>query len=957
MRCRYCQKEFPVNDEQMAGGEIQCPQCGVSLGRGNQKVIFNCPQCSKPLEGELWMYGKQVECSCCGKEICFVPEYTPEEEKNDFYLPPGSTIGHYLIKRCIGKGGMGEVYLAHHTLLDRHCALKLIRPNHQGTVGDSSFESLIHEARLACRIHSPNIIDVMDVDIDRERNFGYIVMEYVEGKDVVSMLENGAMNEELVLNIAKGVCHALIAAAPFAIVHRDIKPANIMITNSGEVKLADLGIAQSKREQKNQRSKTIAGTLNYASPEQLTLDADVDCRSDVYSLGATMYHMLSGKMPFDNPSVTALLSQVQRGEFEPLEKVAPEVSPECCALVNLMMSTERAKRPANAEKLLKMLDELISDREKKIRNRALKWKIGIASGAAALLLLGGAAVAMSFSGGDKVEELPELLSDPAPKKEAPAAVQSAETVKSETPAAAPAGEEKTSENTTPPAEEKKEAAPPKAPVEEDYSVTGFRIGFINLLLLAAWILSGLKVLPFLAQRKMQNSPLVAPWFGYWNLAALFAGPLVYLIVVWNEKYAERFRALFEKKEECPVIVDSQSREITEESYQDKNSDAVYYLRRVLAAALKLRATDIFFDPAAGGSMMVRLRVDGSLRDVEELDCVFATCLIAMIRHISGMRSGVNCRTQAGRFSLAGAYSSISVCVSAVPAFGGEKTTLRILGGGIRPENLSSVGFSGRNLMVMEQAVRLPSGLVLIAGPAGSGRTTTVYAMLKSLDYSVKNAISIEDPIEYALPKVSQMEIDEQAGLGFPQLIHNALQQKPDVICVSEIRDEQTAQMAVYAAQTGHLVIAGIDSNDCVGALERLAGFNIPLDGIAGTLRSIVSQRLVRKLCSCRKSKSPSEEEKNQFRSFGMECAKLFIPKGCDKCAGTGYSGRAALFDILTVDDHLRSLLEDKQATLFNIQQELKLANSGNMMLRSGLELALREVTSIEEVMRVSCEFE
>ena len=175
--------------------------------------------------------------------------------------------------------------------------------------------------------------------------------------------------------------------------------------------------------------------------------------------------------------------------------------------------------------------------------------------------------------------------------------------------------------------------------------------------------------------------------------------------------------------------------------------------------------------------------------------------------------------------------------------------------------------------------------------------------------------------------------------------------------MGEIRDEQTAQMAVYAAQTGHLVIAGIDSNDCVGALERLAGFNIPLAGIAGTLRSVVSQRLVRKLCSCKKSKSPTEEENNQFRSFGMECSKLFAPKGCDKCAGTGYAGRAALFDILTVDDHLRSLLEDTQATLFNVRQELQLANSGNMMLRSGLELAAGGVTSIEEVIHATLELE
>ena len=283
--------------------------------------------------------------------------------------------------------------------------------------------------------------------------------------------------------------------------------------------------------------------------------------------------------------------------------------------------------------------------------------------------------------------------------------------------------------------------------------------------------------------------------------------------------------------------------------------------------------------------------------------------------------------------------------------------MRILGDDSGPKSLKEAGLTGETLALMEQAPRLPSGMVLICGPTGSGKTTTLYAMLNSIDYTIKNVVSIEDPIEHVMPSISQMEVNESAGITFSQLLRNSLRQNPDIICLGEIRDEDTAQVAIHAAQTGHLIIATLHSNDNIGTIDRLANLNIPLRSIANTLQLVVSQRLVRKLCSCKKHRPPTEEEKAVMQKYGIDCSKVWIPKGCPKCGETGFSGRIALFDILSVTDTLRAALEDEHTNLSNIRKQLSHAESGNAMLRSGYALVADGVTSIEELQRVTMEIQ
>ena len=1168
MRCEYCQKEFPIDDERMVGQDIKCPHCGIPCHCSDRRVIIICPACHRDMEGELWMLGNHAECTYCHKEILLSRPPNPDDEYSNSYLPGNYVLGNYTIKRCVGAGGMGEVYLARHNFLERDYALKLLRPDRSGTIGDVSLESLIREARLACQVQSPHIISVTDVQVDTERNLSYIVMEYVEGRNIESMICEQPLDESFVIEVARGVCQGLIAAADYDIVHRDIKPANIMLTDGGVVKLADLGIAKSGKDNSNKSGGKIVGTVNYCAPEQLLASDDVDVRADIYSLGATMYHMLSGRRPFEAHNTKTVISKVLKGDLLPLSKVAPLVSKDCCKLVNAMMNMNVDKRPADAKKLLAALDIIVKKRSHKFLSylpfyskfaalTKMKKFFVLAAASAVILLAGAGGIALAVGQGrsesenlneqkmlellttetaksprtadgkkapsdtgakpaekektatdatadakpaekstvnapamqpdpivivkntgekaadrkhtvrsvktrkkivsrsvktkrvktvqqplapvrpaqydevipEGVEELAEGIkntkagrigqkiiqiemvkiieegkkaktgtqtdesapgnlveaiqtaaakakpaesapvettsaeSTPAetkPAESAPAETKPAESAPAETkpaenkPAESAPAETKPAENK--PAETKPAAAQPQnkttaAQVDRGSS----KVGFIKLLCLVLWIFSGIKVMSYLVKNARQNNSFVIRNAEVLNLASLIAGPIVYLIVEYHKKFGSRIKKLSFKKEPLPIIVDNHGNPAFMEGDSSGDSDVVYYVRKMLANALQLHASDIFIDPKTGEVSVIRFRVDGALRVIEEINFEFGNRVINVFKVAGGMDISERRRPQDGAFSLTGPFGDVSLRVATVGAFSGEKIALRILGDDSGPKSLSAAGLTGTELATMEQAAKLPSGMVLICGPTGSGKTTTLYAMLNSIDYSIKNVISIEDPIEHVIPAISQMEVNESAGIGFSQLLRNALRQNPDIICLGEIRDEDTAQTAIHAAQTGHLIIATLHSNDNIGTIDRLANLNIPLRSIAGTLRVVVSQRLVRKLCSCKKPVAPSEEDRLQFGQFGISCSKLYEPKGCPKCGNTGYSGRVALFDILTVDDDLRELLEDEHTNLSNIQKRLKKGTGGSAMIRSGYVLAAKGITSTEEVRRVTME--
>ena len=315
----------------------------------------------------MWMVGTTAPCPVCSTEVklsldaatsrnLFAP--IPSGKNTDLSLKKGDIFGKYKIEGCLGVGGMGEVYLATHSFLGTSCAIKLLKQDI--TIREEDKQRLLREARLTSSIHHQNLIAVLDADIDPSSGMIYIVMEYVDGISIDQILENGPMQEERVLQIIRQVAEALQAAEEMQIVHRDIKPANIMLSSRGKVKLADLGIAKAGSDTSAPLTmdNAILGTPHYASPEQLRSSHKVDVRADIYSLGATMYHMLSGDYPFPGDSVFNIMAQVLEKDPVPLENKA-QVSAMTVHLVQEMMAKNPANRPANMTELIAKIDRIL----------------------------------------------------------------------------------------------------------------------------------------------------------------------------------------------------------------------------------------------------------------------------------------------------------------------------------------------------------------------------------------------------------------------------------------------------------------------------------------------------------------------------------------------------------------------------------------------------------------------
>ena len=374
MLCKHCHYEFYVSADSL-GSKVRCPNCTGTVNVVDKQIIYPCPECGGMLDISIWMLGSSSSCPHCQKSIILSlgedsAKYLPESPKHTEMLKTatykaGDIIGKYRVIRCLGIGGMGEVYLVEHTLLNHRCALKLLK--HDIAKDDPEMRArLLREARLASQIQHKNRIAVLDAELDEKSASSYIVMEYVDGVSIEQILVDGPMLEERALEIITEVAEALKVAAEHKITHRDIKPANIMLSRTGEIKVADLGIAKVESDGKQNVTLTldnaVLGTPNYASPEQLRSSHQVDCRADIYSLGATLYHMLTGKRPFEAESVFGVMCNVLEKDLPVAHEVNPEISLKTSELISRMMAKKREDRPDDFGELL---DELKSGKSKK----------------------------------------------------------------------------------------------------------------------------------------------------------------------------------------------------------------------------------------------------------------------------------------------------------------------------------------------------------------------------------------------------------------------------------------------------------------------------------------------------------------------------------------------------------------------------------------------------------------
>ncbi|MFC1568460.1 GspE/PulE family protein [Candidatus Margulisiibacteriota bacterium] len=371
---------------------------------------------------------------------------------------------------------------------------------------------------------------------------------------------------------------------------------------------------------------------------------------------------------------------------------------------------------------------------------------------------------------------------------------------------------------------------------------------------------------------------------------------------------------------------------------------------ILRAAME-RASDIHIEPTET-KVRIRYRVDGLMHDVSVAPLALLSSIVTRIKVLSRMDIAESRVPQDGRFELKTEDKVIDIRVSSFPTIYGESLVMRLLDKSSVLFGLAELGFSKRNLKEFEGIITRPYGIVLVTGPTGSGKTTTLYATLNHIVTAEKNIMTIEDPVEYELAGIRQSQVNPKAGLEFANALRSIVRQDPDVILVGEIRDLETARVAIQAALTGHLVFATLHTNDAAGALTRLMEMGIEPFLAASAVAAAIAQRLVRTICSrCKVAYDPPAEILQKVGLDPKKEYKFYHGKGCKACRNTGYKGRLAIFEMLIADEKIRDLILKKVST-----DEIKKAafQAGMKTLRTdGLEKVIEGLTTIDEVMRVT----
>ncbi len=361
------------------------------------------------------------------------------------------------------------------------------------------------------------------------------------------------------------------------------------------------------------------------------------------------------------------------------------------------------------------------------------------------------------------------------------------------------------------------------------------------------------------------------------------------------------------------------------------------LNALLTQAARDGASDIHIEPYERHSS-VRFRVDGTLREVVQPNRALHAALISRLKIMADLDIAEKRLPQDGRISLRLGTRAIDVRVSTLPSAHGERAVLRLLDKSESKLTLESVGMQGETLARFEQLVVQPHGIILVTGPTGSGKTTTLYAALQRMDATQGNIMTVEDPIEYELPGVGQTQVNAKIDLTFAKALRAILRQDPDVIMIGEIRDFETAQIAVQASLTGHLVLATLHTNDAPSAVTRLTDMGIEPFLLSSSLLGVLGQRLVRKLCvHCKR-----QDDQGKWH-----------PVGCPECGMSGYKGRTGVYELMVADDEIRGLIHEQAAEskLFEVAQ----LSGMKTMREDGDRLVAEGVTSLEEVLRVTRE--
>lgn len=407
------------------------------------------------------------------------------------------------------------------------------------------------------------------------------------------------------------------------------------------------------------------------------------------------------------------------------------------------------------------------------------------------------------------------------------------------------------------------------------------------------------------------------------------------------------KKVFLEKEESETINillqrNYRKREVTGSTTLQYSED---FLLNTIHEAKELGSSDIHFE-AFEKQNRVRFRIDGKLIERYIISADEYPKIINRIKIMGGLDISEKRLPQDGRINLTSENEDFDIRVSSLPTLHGEKLVLRILSKGNLTVNLDNLGFTDKELETYKNAVKKPNGIVLISGPTGSGKTTTLYATLKLLNTNDTNILTIEDPIEYTLEGVNQVQLKESIGLDFASTLRTFLRQDPDIIMVGEIRDVATANMAIRAALTGHMVLSTIHTNSAWATISRLIDMGVPPFLIASTLNVSVAQRLVRKLCkACKKEEKILNNQLPSEYIKQLRIEKHYVATGCSECYQTGYRGRKAIYEIIPITKELVQNIQEKELDISEYLIENKIAT----LQRNVLELVKNGTTSIDEI--------
>ncbi len=413
----------------------------------------------------------------------------------------------------------------------------------------------------------------------------------------------------------------------------------------------------------------------------------------------------------------------------------------------------------------------------------------------------------------------------------------------------------------------------------------------------------------------------------------------------------------------------QQKNLTFDKIKDllKISDVSEIIVAIIAVAIQIEASDIHIE-AEEKDIKIRLRVDGILHLVSALDNKLWRRIVARIKLISGLKINVSDKPQDGRFTIHLSQEDIDVRVSTIPTKYGESVVMRLLKSSATSLEFDSLGIRGSAFEGLEKQIKRPNGMIITTGPTGSGKTTTLYAILKKLNSSENKIITLEDPIEYRLAGINQSQVKKDKDYSFASGLKSILRQDPDIVMVGEIRDLETADVAINAALTGHLVISTLHTNSAAAAIPRFLAMGVKNFLLAPALNSIIAQRLVRRICPHCKIEDESAKEKmdeiikilkaipedSDFKIDEQDLAniKFYKGQGCDKCYGLGYKGRIGIYEIFNMSPEIEKIILDEKISEYTIQ-DLAQKNGMITMVQDGLLKAKDGITSIDEVFKVA----